>query len=110
MDAAFVCGCIILWCCIYIADTWTEECESGGSIADFKPGIRLFRTGGLADIAADLNRQRKGRLLSDFLRRDSGAASGEKETPGYGFIRIADKTAIILCIMTSQITHDIIGA
>ena len=42
MDAASVCRCIILWCCIYIADTWTEECESGGSIADFKPGILLF--------------------------------------------------------------------
>ena len=36
MDAASVCRCIILWCCIYITDTWTEECESGGSIADFK--------------------------------------------------------------------------
>lgn len=44
MDAASVCRCIILWCCIYITDTWTEECESGGSIADFKPGILFFST------------------------------------------------------------------
>ena len=47
MDAASVCRCIILRGCIYITDTWTEECESGGSISDFKHGILLFSACGL---------------------------------------------------------------
>ena len=76
MDAASVCRCIILWCCIYIADTWTEECESGGSIADFKPGILFFSTCGLDHTWRTFVIQRIVRVYTDVSGNYTGTASG----------------------------------
>ena len=76
MDAASVCRCIILWCCIYIADTWTEECESGGSIADFKPGILFFGTCGLDHTWRTFVIQRIVRVYTDVSGNYTGTASG----------------------------------
>ena len=67
---------IILWCCIYITDTWTEECESGGSIADFKPGILFFGTCGLDHTWRTFVIQRIVRVYTDVSSNYTGTASG----------------------------------
>ena len=76
MDAASVCRCIILRGCIYITDTWTEECESGGSISDFKPGILLFSACGLDHTWRTFVIQRIVRMHTDVSGNYTGTASG----------------------------------
>ena len=76
MDAASVCRCIILRGCIYITDTWTEECESGGSISDFKHGILLFSACGLDHTWRTFVIQRIVRMHTDVSGNYTGTASG----------------------------------
>ena len=62
--------------CIYITDTWTEECESGGSISDFKPGILLFSACGLDHTWRTFVIQRIVRMHTDVSGNYTGTASG----------------------------------
>lgn len=73
---ASVCRCIILRGCIYITDTWTEECESGGSISDFKHGILLFSACGLDHTWRTFVIQRIVRMHTDVSGNYTGTASG----------------------------------